>query len=70
MPIILEAGTCRVCGCTKERPCSDDRGYTCGWFDAERTLCDAFRCVAVTPLEVLITMTPATFFLEEGAEIR
>ena len=63
-PLILEAEKCRVCGCTKEQPCSDERGNTCGWFDAEHTLCDAWRCVAVTPLAVLLTMTPATFLLE------
>lgn len=41
--LIMEPGTCRVCGCTDGdcRQCIAKTGEPCSWVDAEHTLCSA-----------------------------
>lgn len=85
----LKANTCRVCGCTEEKPCifsddpypgsahdafnlgGDDGGdLTCAWMDIDRTLCTNPRCIALTPLAVLIEMSQPRTVLLEGTLLR
>jgi len=56
---ITSSGKCRVCGCTDLNPCLSDGGdgnplETCAWVNAERNLCSALHCIAVTPLADLL----------------
>lgn len=58
---ILEAGKCRVCGCTDFDPCIYPVGGTeiearCAWMEPDRTLCSNPACVAVIPLDELVEM--------------
>ncbi|MGH9746564.1 MAG: hypothetical protein ACRD59_10710 [Candidatus Acidiferrales bacterium] len=61
MTEILEAGRCRVCGCTDLNPCLSQGGdgralEACSWMDADRTLCSNLRCIAVSPIDELIKL--------------
>jgi hypothetical protein len=54
-----EYGKCRVCGCSDLNPCVSRGGAgspvdTCSWLDFDHTLCSNLRCVALTPLEVML----------------
>ena len=41
----LVSGTCAVCSCTEEKPCTSMGGsVACSWTDGSKTLCTA--CVA------------------------
>ena len=49
-----KAGTCRVCGCTDEKPCrmlpdpipiAGQNLTTCAWADGSRTLCTNPKCL-------------------------
>jgi hypothetical protein len=59
--LVVEAGKCRVCGCTELNPCMSRGGdgepiETCAWLDFDHTLCTNLRCVALTPLADLLEM--------------
>lgn len=61
MTAVVEAGKCRVCGCTDINPCLSDGGdgkplEACAWLDFDHTLCSNLRCVAVVPLAELLEM--------------
>lgn len=47
---MLEAGRCRVCGCTDDEACifdqDQDHERACAWADAGHTLCDNPACLA------------------------
>lgn len=36
-------GACRVCGCTDNKPCTDEGGNQCAWTDKTETLCTACK---------------------------
>lgn len=35
----VPAGTCAICGCSEDAPCSSDDGWTCSWLDKDRVIC-------------------------------
>jgi hypothetical protein len=58
---IIEAGKCRVCGCTEFAPCHlksviNGESFPCSWVDANRTLCSNPRCTVEIPMEELLAM--------------
>jgi hypothetical protein len=57
---VIIPGTCRICGCTEDKPCIDgENGLPCCWVDAGRTLCDNLQCIARVSIAELEQMTPA-----------
>ena len=41
----LKAGVCRICGCTKKKPCTLRANGYCSWTDETKTLCNNPDCV-------------------------
>lgn len=85
-PAILVSGKCRICGCTQETPCifpddpypelrdafnvAAEGELTCAWMDFDKTLCTNLRCIALTPLAILIEMFAPKEVAFEGVMMR
>lgn len=49
----MSPGTCCICGCTETNACIrvHNNQFNCGWYDADRTLCDSSTCVQTVQRE-------------------
>jgi len=61
MTTAVDTEKCRVCGCTKLKPClfsiaPGEPLEPCAWLDFDHTLCTNPRCVATVPLRELDRM--------------
>jgi hypothetical protein len=58
---VVASEKCRVCGCSKLKPCilqlcQGEPVVACTWLDSDHTLCSNFRCIALTPLAELLQL--------------